>query len=103
AAVVDERVVQSAIRRAGVERDVLEAARLDRVDHHVRAVAPGQGFSFWVNHSVGSSRPIPAARARSQTSDATAANWMPRPDDAPVPPPAKSVTSSSEPPPAAAV
>ena len=35
AAVVDEGVVQSAVRRAGIERDVLDAKGLEEVDDDV--------------------------------------------------------------------
>ncbi len=38
-AVVHERVVEPAVRRAGIQRDVLDAERLQQIDDHVRAEA----------------------------------------------------------------
>jgi hypothetical protein len=38
AAVVDQRIVQAAIGRAGIERDVLDADGAQEVDHEIGAV-----------------------------------------------------------------
>src|SRR5690242_10815759 len=54
--VIDQRVVQSAVTRAGIERDVFEAMALDHVDDDVRLPSLlrffyGLGSWSWLSHA----------------------------------------------------